>query len=69
MERVTLRVPKGQLDLLEEQVDEGKFSNRSAAVRAAIREFNDEYEDRKARQAGARDRDRERRKKRTWTKV
>lgn len=37
MDRVTLRVPKAQIDELDELVDSGEFPNRSEAIRAAIR--------------------------------
>lgn len=40
MERVTLRLPKKHVDELDELAEEeGEFSNRSEAVRAAVREF------------------------------
>jgi Arc/MetJ-type ribon-helix-helix transcriptional regulator len=46
MERVTLRIPKQQIDEVERLVDTGKFPNRSEAIRAAVREMiNEETDD------------------------
>ena len=46
MERVTLRIPKQQIDEVERLVDTGKFPNRSEAIRAAVREIiNEEADD------------------------
>lgn len=42
MERVTLRIPKQQIDEVERLVDTGKFPNRSEAIRAAVREMINE---------------------------
>lgn len=39
MERVTLRIPKSQLDQVEELVENGQFPNRSEAIRDAIRDL------------------------------
>ncbi|SNZ12723.1 transcriptional regulator, CopG family [Natronoarchaeum philippinense] len=44
MERVTLRIPKQQIDAVEEMVDTGQYPNRSEAIRAAVREMIDEQE-------------------------
>lgn len=38
MERVTIRIPKRQLNEIEKRVRRGEFPNRSEAVRTAIRE-------------------------------
>jgi len=57
MERVTLRIPKQQIEEVEEMVDTGEYPNRSEAIRSAVREMLNEQNDR--------DRD-ERRK---WAKV
>ena len=40
MDRVTLRVPKRQLEEIERAVDAGEYPNRSEAIRAAIRDKN-----------------------------
>ncbi|WP_336034953.1 ribbon-helix-helix domain-containing protein [Halobacterium yunchengense] len=42
MERVTLRIPKQQIDEVEQMVERGKFPNRSEAIRSAVREMLDE---------------------------
>ncbi|MFC7166685.1 ribbon-helix-helix domain-containing protein [Halospeciosus flavus] len=42
MERVTLRIPKQQIEEVEQMVDSGKFPNRSEAIRSAVREMLDE---------------------------
>lgn len=38
-ERVTIRLPKDVLDALEELVENGKYSNKSDAIREAIDQF------------------------------
>ena len=45
MERVTLRIPKQQIEEVEQLVDSGEFPNRSEAIRSAIREMINEQED------------------------
>ena len=46
MERVTLRIPKQQIEEVERMVDTGKFPNRSEAIRSAVREMiNEQAED------------------------
>ena len=45
MERVTLRIPKQQIDEVERLVDTGKFPNRSEAIRAAVRDMINEEVD------------------------
>jgi len=37
MERVTLRIPKQQIEEIEQMVETGEFPNRSEAIRAAVR--------------------------------
>lgn len=39
MERVTLRIPKQQIDEVEKMVETGEFPNRSEAIRAAVRDM------------------------------
>ena len=39
MERVTLRIPKQQIEEVEQLVDTGEFPNRSEAIRSAVREM------------------------------
>ena len=45
MERVTLRIPKQQIEEVEEMVDTGQFPNRSEAIRSAVREMLNEHDD------------------------
>jgi len=42
MERVTLRIPKQQIEAVEQMVETGKYPNRSEAIRSAVREMLDE---------------------------
>jgi antitoxin ParD1/3/4 len=39
MQRITLRLPEQQINLLQMMVDSGEFPNVSEAVRAAVREL------------------------------
>jgi len=59
MERVTLRIPKQQIEEVEQMVDSGEFPNRSEAIRSAVREMINEQSDRTGETAG----------KRSWAKV
>jgi len=45
MERVTLRIPKQQIEEVEQMVDSGEFPNRSEAIRSAVREMLNEQGD------------------------
>jgi len=58
MERVTLRIPKQQIDAVEQMVDSGQYPNRSEAIRAAVREMVDEQQETSQNSS-----------KRTWAKV
>lgn len=60
MERVTLRIPKQQIEEVEEMVEMGEFPNRSEAIRSAVRDLINEHD------AG---RSPERPRKRSWAKV
>ncbi|QCJ47373.1 MULTISPECIES: ribbon-helix-helix domain-containing protein [Haloprofundus] len=62
MERVTLRIPKQQIEEVEQMVETGEFPNRSEAIRSAVREMLNE-------QAEERDAKRPERTKRSWAKV
>ncbi len=42
MERVTLRIPKQQIEAVEQLVETGEFPNRSEAIRSAVREMINE---------------------------
>ena len=44
MERVTLRIPKQQIEEVEQMVDTGEFPNRSEAIRSAVREMLNEHD-------------------------
>ena len=44
MERVTLRIPKQQVEEVERMVETGEFPNRSEAIRSAVREMLNEKE-------------------------
>ncbi|OAQ51639.1 hypothetical protein HTG_16405 [Natrinema mahii] len=59
MERVTLRIPKQQIDEVEQLVDAGEFPNRSEAIRSAVREMINEQREAPNEQSG----------KRNWAKV
>jgi len=39
MQRITLRLPEQQINLLEKMVEAGEFPNISEAVRAAVRDL------------------------------
>ena len=58
MERVTLRIPKQQIEEVEQMVETGQYPNRSEAIRSAVRDMLDEQ-----------DEGRESPTKRTWAKV
>ena len=50
MERVTLRIPKQQIEAVEHMVETGQYPNRSEAIRAAVREMlAEENQDRRQR--------------------
>jgi len=50
MERVTLRIPKQQIEEVEQLVETGEFPNRSEAIRSAVREMINEQESGKERE-------------------
>lgn len=59
MERVTLRIPRQQVEEVEQMVETGEFPNRSEAIRSAVREMIND--DDATEQSGRRDR--------SWAKV
>ncbi|WP_132057107.1 ribbon-helix-helix domain-containing protein [Halorussus amylolyticus] len=59
MERVTLRIPKQQIEEVEQMVETGEFPNRSEAIRAAVRDMLNEQEETTDQTTG----------KRSWAKV
>lgn len=46
MERVTLRIPKQQIEQVEQMVETGQYPNRSEAIRAAVRDMIEDEADR-----------------------
>jgi antitoxin ParD1/3/4 len=44
MERVTLRIPKQQIEEVEQMVERGTYPNRSEAIRSAVREMLSEQQ-------------------------
>lgn len=46
MDRITIRLPQQQVDMLERLVDTGEFPTVSEAVRYAVRDFLNERSDR-----------------------
>ena len=64
MERVTLRIPKQQVEEVEQMVDSGEFPNRSEAIRSAVREMLAEQDT--GRDRPSKDRKRE---DRSWARV
>ncbi|RBI61807.1 ribbon-helix-helix domain-containing protein [Halomicrococcus sp. NG-SE-24] len=60
MERVTLRIPKQQIEEVEQMVETGEFPNRSEAIRAAVRDMLKEQDDTSTETTN---------RKRTWAKV
>jgi Arc/MetJ-type ribon-helix-helix transcriptional regulator len=59
MERVTLRIPKQQIEEVEQMVETGEYPNRSEAIRSAVRDMLSEQEGERASDEN----------KRTWAKV
>ena len=58
MERVTLRIPKQQIEEVEQMVETGEFPNRSEAISSAVRDMINEQSDRSETSG-----------KRSWAKV
>jgi antitoxin ParD1/3/4 len=65
MERVTLRIPKQQIEEVEQMVDTGEYPNRSEAIRSAVREMLAEQETGKERPSEKR----KNRKNKSWARV
>ena len=42
MDRVTLRIPRQQVEQVEQLVESGQYPNRSEAIRSAVREMVNE---------------------------
>ena len=60
MERVTLRIPKQQIEEVEQMVETGQFPNRSEAIRSAVREMLNEQDETEPRRRST---------ERSWAKV
>ena len=70
MERVTLRIPKQQIEEVEQMVETGEYPNRSEAIRSAVREMLSEQDTGKERPSEKRKRrNSQRRKERSWARV
>jgi len=70
MERVTLRIPKQQIEEVEQMVETGEYPNRSEAIRSAVREMLAEQDTGKTRPSEKRkQRNSQRRKDRSWARV
>ena len=65
MERVTLRIPKQQIDEVEQMVETGEYPNRSEAIRSAVREMLAEADTGQKRPSEKR----KRRTDRSWARV
>jgi Arc/MetJ-type ribon-helix-helix transcriptional regulator len=63
MERVTLRIPKQQIEEVERMVETGEYPNRSEAIRAAVRDMLNEQDE------SGRERSRRERNKHGWAKA
>jgi Arc/MetJ-type ribon-helix-helix transcriptional regulator len=71
MERVTLRIPKQQIEEVERMVETGEYPNRSEAIRSAVREMLDEHDTEQRRPSEKRQsrESQRRRKDRSWARV
>ncbi|PSP22316.1 transcriptional regulator [Halobacteriales archaeon QH_10_65_19] len=65
MERVTLRIPKQQIEEVEQIVETGEYPNRSEAIRSAVREMLAEQDTGKERPSEKR----QRRKDHSWARA
>ena len=67
MERVTLRIPKQQVEQVERMVETGEYPNRSEAIRAAVREMLAEHDTEQRRPSEQQGR--KERKDRSWVRA
>jgi Arc/MetJ-type ribon-helix-helix transcriptional regulator len=65
MERVTLRIPKQQIEEVEQMVETGEYPNRSEAIRSAVRDMLAEQDVSKERPSEKR----KRREDNTWARA
>ena len=69
MERVTLRIPKQQVEQVEQIVETGEYPNRSEAIRSAVREMLAEYDAEQERPSEKRQGRKDRRKDSSWARA
>jgi len=69
MERVTLRIPKQQVEQVEQMVETGEYPNRSEAIRSAVREMLSEHDAEKRRSSEKRNEHEDGRNDRSWARV
>jgi antitoxin ParD1/3/4 len=69
MERVTLRIPKQQVEQVERMVETGEYPNRSEAIRDAVRDMLAEHDTEQRRPSEKRQGREDQRKDRSWARV
>jgi len=69
MERVTLRIPKQQVEQVERMVETGEYPNRSEAIRSAVREMLAEHDAEKRHPSEKRNSHEDGRKDRSWARA
>jgi Predicted transcriptional regulators containing the CopG/Arc/MetJ DNA-binding domain and a metal-binding domain len=69
MERVTLRIPKQQVEQVERMVETGEYPNRSEAIRSAVREMLAEHDAEKRPSSENRNGHEDGRKDRSWARA
>ena len=69
MERVTLRIPKQQVEQVEQMVETGEYPNRSEAIRSAVREMLAEHDAEKRRSPEGKNNHEDGRKDRSWARA
>ncbi len=69
MERVTLRIPKQQVEQVERMVETGEYPNRSEAIRSAVREMLAEHDAEKRPPSENRNGQEDGRKDRSWARA
>jgi antitoxin ParD1/3/4 len=69
MERVTLRIPKQQVEQVEQMVETGEYPNRSEAIRSAVREMLAEHDTEQERPSEKRQGRKDRREDGSWARV
>jgi transcriptional regulator, CopG family len=69
MERVTLRIPKQQVEQVERMVETGEYPNRSEAIRSAVREMLDDHDAEQQRPSEKRKGRKDQRKDSSWARA